>query len=128
MVTLKHCAKVAGLNVDELILGVEPTARHRALLQSYQPNLHRDRVAVRRMIASDLLDCLEIGAQRRAADLLVVLRLFLSERGDISRRRSDRRESPCACPGPCAPALRALCRLGASAQRHPAQCQPAIYP
>jgi hypothetical protein len=92
MITLKRCARLAGLNSDALVIGVAPAARHHTLLKSYQLNLHHGRAAVRRMIVRDLLGCLDIGAQRCAADLLVVLRLFLSEEGDLSRRRrADRR-------------------------------------
>jgi len=82
MMTLKRCAKLAGLNVDEFVIGVAPAARHHMLLKSYQLlNLHHGRAAVRRMIVCDLLSCLDIGAHRCAADLVVVLRLFLSEAG-----------------------------------------------
>ena len=83
MLTLKQCAESAGLDVDELVLGVAPSARHRALLQSYRLNLHRGRAAVLRMMVCDLRGHLDVGAHVCAADLLVVLRLFLSEQGDI---------------------------------------------
>lgn len=80
MITLKRCAMLAGLDPDALVVGVPPATRHHTLLKSYHLlNLHHDRAAVRRMIVSDLLSCLDIGALRCAADLVVVLRLFLSE-------------------------------------------------
>jgi len=91
MITLRRCAKLAGFNLDELVIGVAPSARHQTLLQSYQLNSHRGRAGVRRMILSDLLGCFDIGAHHVAADLLVVLRLFLSAEGDIRRPRADRR-------------------------------------
>jgi len=82
MITLKRCASLAGLNPDALVVGVAPAARHHTLLKSYQLlNLHHGRVGVRRMIVRDLLSCLDIGALSCAADLVVVLRLFLSEAG-----------------------------------------------
>lgn len=84
MVTLKQCVESAGLKVGELVLDIAPSARHRALLQSYLLNLHRGREAVLRMIVCDLRGYLDLGAQRFAADLLVVLRLFLSEQRDIA--------------------------------------------
>ena len=90
MITLKRCAKLAGLNPDAIVIGVAPEARHYTLLHSYRLNLHRGPAAVRRMIVSDLLSSLDIGAQACAADLLVVLRLFLSEQG-LARPRADRR-------------------------------------
>ena len=92
MITLRRCAKLAGLNLDELVVGVAPAARHQALLQSYRLNMHRGPVAVRRMIVSDLLGYLDIGAHRLAADLFVVLRLFLSEENHMthaSRRQAS---------------------------------------
>jgi len=82
MITLKQCAKLAGLDPGALVVGVTPTARHYTLLKSYHLlNLHHGGAAVRRMIVCDLLSCLDIGALRCAADLVVVLRLFLSEAG-----------------------------------------------
>lgn len=86
MTTLKRCARHAGLDLDKLV--VAPEARHQTLLRSYQLNSHRGRAAVRRMILGDLQGCIDIGAQRCAADLLIVLRLFLSEQGVP---RTDRR-------------------------------------
>lgn len=79
MITLRRCAKYAGLKVDDAALGVVPTERHHALLKSYLLNMDRGPVIVRRMILSDLLGYLDIGAHRCATELLVVLRLFLSE-------------------------------------------------
>lgn len=73
------------------MVGVAPMAHHYSLLQSYLLNLHRGRIAVRRMIIRDLLGYLDIGAHRSAADALVVLRLFLSEQDEISR--SQRRQA-----------------------------------
>ncbi|HMK88120.1 MAG TPA: hypothetical protein VK446_00590 [Methylocystis sp.] len=43
-------------------------------------NLKRGSKAVREMIAGDVERCLELGAWQRAADLLLVLRLFVSSR------------------------------------------------
>ncbi|HXY58890.1 MAG TPA: hypothetical protein VEH76_09940 [Methylocystis sp.] len=91
MITLRRCASLAGLNLDELVIGVAPAARHETLLQSYLLNMHRGRVAVRKMIVCDLLGYLDIGAHRLAADLLVVLRLFLSDENQIAAPRPDRR-------------------------------------
>lgn len=101
MITLKQCARLAGLDPDALVVGVAPAARHHTLLKSYQLNLHHGRAAVRRMIICDLLSCLDVGAQRCAADLLIVLRLFLSEQRDLNHH-ADRRSArePLSLSGP----------------------------
>ena len=54
--------------------------------------MHRGSAVVRCMIINDLLGYIDIGAHRVAADLLIVLRLFLSEESQISnasRRRAS---------------------------------------
>ena len=83
MITIRQCAEFAGLSPDELILGVHPCARHHALLASYLLNMHRGAAAVGKMIACDLRSYLDLGAERYAADLVVVLRLFLAESDEI---------------------------------------------
>jgi hypothetical protein len=70
---------VAGLASNETILGVDPCAKHHSLLASYLFNFERGPAAVRNMIIADLRSFLELGASRRAADLLIVLRLFFSK-------------------------------------------------
>ena len=80
MITLKDIAALARLKPHELILGVAPQARHRTLLQSYLLNRHHGRAIVLRMIVRDLRGFLDMGARHAAADLLVVLRLFMSAR------------------------------------------------
>jgi hypothetical protein len=79
MITVTQCAALAGLASDEMVLGVTPSAKHYSLLSSYLVNLRRGPVAVRTLIVADLRTILDLGASRRAADLLIVLRLFLSE-------------------------------------------------
>ena len=79
MVTLEECCAIAGLAGEETYLGVTPCARHRALLTSYLINMGKGPEAVRRMIIGDLRRCADLGATLRAADLLIVLRQFLSE-------------------------------------------------
>ncbi len=83
MITIRQCAEFAGLSPDELILGVRPCARHHALLASYLLNMHRGVAAVGKMIACDLRSYLDLGAERYAADLVVVMRLFLAENRGI---------------------------------------------
>lgn len=79
MITFAQCAAFAGLFSNEMILGATPSGRHYSLLASYLLNLGRGPVAVRDMIVSDLRSFLNLGATQRAADLLIVLRIFLSE-------------------------------------------------
>ncbi len=87
MMTLAECAVNAGLGSNEVVLGSVKSKRHDALLASYLLNLHRGPATVRDMIVSDLRGFLDIGALNRAADALLVLRLFLSECPEARVRR-----------------------------------------
>ena len=87
MITVTQCAAVADLAANEMFLGVTPSAKHHSLLSSYLLNLGRGPAAVRDMIVADLRCCLDLGASQRAADLLVVLRLFLAEHPDAGFSR-----------------------------------------
>ncbi len=89
MIGLTQCARLAGLTSDEIFIGVEETDRHRKLLLSYLLNLHHGRRAVRNMIVADLRGFVDLGAQARAADLLLVLRLFLIACGDPEKPRPE---------------------------------------
>lgn len=79
MIAFAQCVAFAGLSSNEMILGATPSARHYSLLASYLLNLGRGPVTVRDMIVSDLRSFLDLGAKQRAADLLIVLRIFLSD-------------------------------------------------
>lgn len=79
MIALRKCTAYAGLSSNEMFIGVTPSARHGQLLSSYLLNLKRGPPEVRDMIVADLRCFLDIGAQYRAADLLIVLRRFLSD-------------------------------------------------
>ena len=92
MITLEECVVSAGLTPDDLRLSATPSTKHRALLGSYLLNLKRGPQFVRDMMVSDLHSWLDLGAAQQAADLLIVLRQFLSaypEAGVV--RRSARR-------------------------------------
>jgi|GEM_PF-2328579 hypothetical protein len=92
MLTLAQCSAVASLAGDESYVGVTPCARHRTLLDSYLTNMWRGPEAVRDMIIGDLRRCIDLGAKLRAADLLVVLRQFLSDHpGARSLRAFEKR-------------------------------------
>lgn len=79
MITVSECAAFAGLASNELVLGAVPSAKHRRLLSSYLLNLKRGPEAVRDLMVADLRGLLDLGVTSRAADLLIVLRLFLSD-------------------------------------------------
>lgn len=79
MNTLEECAKFAGLDSSELFADSALSAKHRSLLSSYLLNLKRGSSAVREMIVSDIRAATDLGASRYAADLVLVLRMFLSK-------------------------------------------------
>lgn len=77
MITLSQCFDFTGLLPQEVILGISPGDRHHVLLASYLANTGRGFAAVRDLMIADLRGFLDLGARARAADSLVVLRLFL---------------------------------------------------
>ncbi len=89
MVSLSQCAGYAGLNSSELLIGTVVSAKHHSLLQSYLLNLWRGAIVVRNLIRADLRAFIDLGAKKRAADLLLVLRLFLGHFPEARHR--DRR-------------------------------------
>jgi len=95
MITLKECAEFAGLSSDELVTGSVFSSKHRSLLSSYVLNLKRSPSAVRQMIVSDVLAAIDLGASKHAADLVLVLRMFLSKHPEarIVRRMPDGKTS-----------------------------------
>ena len=78
MITVRQCADYAGLAPSEMLLGTPPSNRHLSLLASYLLNLWRGEVAVRKIILADLRAFIDLGALEQAADLLLVLRIFLT--------------------------------------------------
>lgn len=98
LVSFAQCADFSGLHSNEMLLGATPSARHHSLRASYLRHLRRGSKAVRDMIVADIRSSLDIGASKRAADLLIVLRWFFSDhpearlagRGGASDGRSDR--------------------------------------
>ena len=79
MVSVKDCAAFARLAPNQMLLGVTPSSRHRALLSSYLLCLWRGPRTVRRMIVSDIDMWLDLGMPEQASDLLIVLRQFLAD-------------------------------------------------
>jgi hypothetical protein len=90
VIKFKHCTMFADLAQSEMVLGATPHARHHCLLQSYVQNLWRGPETVREIIVGDIRAALDLGASRRAADLLIVLRLFLSDHPEARIARDQR--------------------------------------
>lgn len=88
MISLNECKDFAGLVLDELILGAGPTEAHRSKLSAYELNLKWGAQTVRELIIADIRVARDLGAARLAADLLVVLRMFLHEHPE-ARRSSE---------------------------------------
>src|SRR5208283_3630440 len=78
MIPLARCAERAGLDSSELFINSAFSSKHKSLLLSYLFNLKRGPIAVREMIVADIRLAIDLGASKRAADLLLVLRAFLS--------------------------------------------------
>jgi hypothetical protein len=84
MMTELHSAG-RGPTSNETMHGVTPSQRHDALLASYLLGLRHGPAAVRDLIVADLDGFLDLGAKRRAADQLVVLRAFLARYPEAAR-------------------------------------------
>lgn len=89
-ITLAQCAALSGLHSHEMLLGVSQTAMHDSLHASYLLHDERGWQAVRDMIVADIRASLDLGASKQAADLLIVLRRFLSERFTLAIVRHSR--------------------------------------
>ena len=76
MITMEQCKIFSGLLSNEMVVGPAPSPKHRARLTGYLLNLKWGQATVREMIVADIRVALDLGALNRAADLLVVLRLF----------------------------------------------------
>ncbi len=78
LIALSRCAAISGLRAHEMIVGATPSVKHSPLLAAYRLKLAKGRDAVRGMIVADIRDSVELGEIDFAADLLVVLRQFLT--------------------------------------------------
>lgn len=94
MRTLEETRSATGLRSEEIIVGAAETEALHATLKSYLSNLWRGSDVVRELIVADLRTALDLGVQDRAADLLLVLRLFLTEHADAAL-------APCPCEKNC---------------------------
>ncbi len=91
MITIEQCQVFSGLLSSEMVMGTVPSPRHRARLSGYLLNLKWGSATVRELIVADIRAALDLGASVRAADLVVVLRLFLSDHPEA--RRSGNRKT-----------------------------------
>ncbi len=113
MITMEQCKIFSGLLSNEMVVGPVPSPKHRARLSGYLLNLKWGEATVREMIVADIRAALDLGALIRAADLLVVLRLFLSDQPEARKRQGrnvvDLRPAPMQ-ESKCMGAPRALTR------------------
>ena len=92
MITLEECAAFAALETNELFTGAVLSTKHRSLLSSYLLNLKRGPVGVRKMIVADIRIAIDLGAAKYAADLVLVLRMFLSKHPEARIQRTFNRK------------------------------------
>ncbi|MFY9656997.1 MAG: hypothetical protein WAK01_10480 [Methylocystis sp.] len=90
MTTLEDVRSATGLCPEEMIVGVTETEIHRVVLASYLSNLWRGSEVVRDLIVADIRTALDLGVAERAADLLLVLRRFLTSHPEAAH-------APCPC-------------------------------
>lgn len=76
LMPIRRCAEMAGLRSYELVLGVSPSDKHERMLARYRRAVSLD--AARGRVVADIRSAVRIGAVRRAADLLIVLRRLLA--------------------------------------------------
>jgi hypothetical protein len=76
-ITTDQCAALSGLY--EMFLEVTPTAKHDYLYASYLLHQTGGAAALRDLMVANIRDAIELGNTIEAADLLIVLRRFLSE-------------------------------------------------
>ncbi len=79
MFSVSECIDHLGLSSNEVLLGPGPSAKHEALLASYLLNRWRGTATVRDLIREDLRIAIDLGARERAADLLLVLRMYSAD-------------------------------------------------
>src|SRR5208283_3219067 len=75
---------------DPLFVSSGFSPKHKTLLVSYVLNLNHGPGAVREMIVADIRAAIDLRAPERAADLLLVLRVFLFEHPEARMTRRPR--------------------------------------
>lgn len=86
LVSLAHCLEFSGLTRKELPPSMVPSNKCASLYASYLLLLPNGSAVVRDRIVADIRLFLELGASKRAADLLIVLRRFLFAHPDARIR------------------------------------------
>ena len=83
-IAIEHCAALCGLDSNEFMKDVTPNAMHASLHASYLLLHKRGWATVRDLIVADICAALDLGASKRATDLLIVLRMFLFEHPEFA--------------------------------------------
>lgn len=86
LMPIGRCAEMAGLGSHELVLGVSPSDKHERMLARYRRAVSLD--AARGRVVADIRSAVKIGAARRAADLLIVLRWLLAPEACLDHSRA----------------------------------------
>jgi hypothetical protein len=92
LISVSQCVAYSGLAADELILGVAPSKLHDRLHERYLLDCGGGHEALRNRIVQDIRGCLALGATKRAADLLIVLRRVLTQRTRTAGGASEGRK------------------------------------
>lgn len=79
MIPLRKCAAMAGLESERLVIGASLRPLHWRMLSGYLANLDKGPDVVCALITADLRTYLDLGATERAASVLLVLRLLLTQ-------------------------------------------------
>jgi hypothetical protein len=89
LMPIGRCAEMAGLRSHELVLGVSPSDKHHHMLARYRRAVSLD--TARGRVVADIRSAVKIGAARRAADLLIVLRWLLAPEESLDESRPTAR-------------------------------------
>ncbi|PPD42248.1 MAG: hypothetical protein CTY15_12480 [Methylocystis sp.] len=90
LISLEQCVEFSSLTLEEIMPSVATPVYHPSLYKSYVLLLPLGSEAVRDRIVTDIRLSIDIGAQKRAALLLVVLRRLLFDYPDARARASAR--------------------------------------
>ncbi len=83
-ISIEHCATLCGVESNEFMTDVTPSAAYASLRASYLLLQKRGWATVRNLIVADIRAALDLGALRRATDLLMVLRMILFEHPEFA--------------------------------------------
>ena len=83
-IAIEHCAALFGLDSKEFMRDVSPSATQASLHASYLLLQKMGWATVRDLIVADIRAALDLGAAKRATDLLMVLRMFLFEHREFA--------------------------------------------